>query len=85
MLPSSELEFVPDFPFAGVQDDGKPVGISDNELKESLRTLRVMAAGVAAEIKGVRVQKGEKGKLAKVIIRRRESRSVNFFFVYETL
>jgi GTPase len=61
---------------AGVRDDGYPEGMSDEEFRESLKTLRSMAQGVSASIKSVKVTRGVSGKLAEVVLRRDESRWV---------
>ena len=59
---------------AGVHDDGNPEGISEADFKESLKTLKAMSRGVNAALKGIKVHKGKKGKVAEVLIRREESR-----------
>jgi len=59
---------------SGVRDDGHPEGISDEEFRESLKTIRRMASGLNARVHSIEVQKGIEGKLAKVVIRREECR-----------
>jgi elongation factor 1-alpha len=53
----------------GVTDDGEPIGLSEIELEESLAVLRSIATEVGAVIDRVERYEGERGTIAKVIIK----------------
>lgn len=58
----------------GVRDDGFCEGISDTDMRESLKTLKALAKGNNAAVKDLKVQRGVSGKVAEVLIRREECR-----------
>jgi len=55
----------------GFEDSGHPLGLSDLELRSSLHTLRAMADAVDAYFTATSIQRGERGKVAQVVVRRR--------------
>ena len=57
----------------GVRDDGYPVGLSEEDLQESLSTLRRMAAALDCTAAVRRLLRGSLGTVAEVHFQRRES------------
>lgn len=57
----------------GVRDDGYPVGLSEEELEESLSTLQRMAAALNCTAVVRRLLRGTLGTVAEVHFQRRES------------
>lgn len=55
----------------GVSDDGKPLGIGDEELNQALETVRRAAERIGAVVYLVRIGEGIRGKIAEVLIRNR--------------
>lgn len=55
----------------GFEDNGHPLGLSDQDLRFSIQTLRDMAEFVNAYFTVTSVQRGERGKVATVVVRRR--------------
>ena len=56
----------------GVGDDGKPHGLDENDLNESLSTLRKMAAAVGAEVTVLHCREGRSvGHVIEAIVRER--------------
>merc|ERR1712072_534995 len=56
----------------GVGDDGKPHGLDENDLNESLSTLRRMAAAVGAEVTVLHCREGRSvGHVIEAIVRER--------------
>lgn len=53
----------------GLRDDGYPRGVSEKELKASLKTLKRMAAELNADVTVIREEEGDKGKLVEVLVR----------------
>lgn len=53
----------------GVSNDGRPLGLSDEELVRALGTLREMARRVGASLYILRVSEGIRGKVAEVLLR----------------
>ena len=60
----------------GVHDDGTPIGISDDEMTISLLTLQRMCDAVDAEMRVNSFTQGLNGKVAEVMIHRREQQHV---------
>eukprot|EP00457_Paulinella_chromatophora_P001674 gb/GEZN01001676.1/.p1 GENE.gb/GEZN01001676.1/~~gb/GEZN01001676.1/.p1 ORF type:complete len:937 (-),score=190.53 gb/GEZN01001676.1/:75-2819(-) len=54
----------------GVLDTGHPLGVTDEELIESILLIKRMAGELRCEVLVLRVAKGEKGKLAEVLVRK---------------
>lgn len=50
----------------GAADDGSAVGITSDEMEESLRTLFKMATNIDAEITIVSINKGRNGEIARI-------------------
>lgn len=57
----------------GVRDDGYPVGLSQEDLEESLATLRAMSATLDCVMTVTRLLRGSIGTVAEVHFHRRES------------
>jgi len=53
----------------GVEDDGNPQGLSDDDMKGSLDTLQKIAGKVGASVNVLRITDGIKGKVADVMVR----------------
>ena len=53
----------------GVSNDGRPLGLPDEELVKALETLREMARRVGASLYILRVSEGIRGKVAEVLLR----------------
>jgi small GTP-binding protein len=53
----------------GVDDNGFPRGLSDEDLEKSIQTLKEMAGNLKAEVSVILSRKGEQGKIAEVLIR----------------
>ncbi len=53
----------------GVRDDGYPVGLSEEEARESLEVLRRVAERLGARIQLVREGEGRRGKVLEVLVR----------------
>jgi len=53
----------------GVTDSGEPLGISEDEVRETLATLSRVASIVGATLQVVRERKGRKGKIVEVLVR----------------
>ncbi|MEM1572442.1 MAG: GTP-binding protein, partial [Pyrobaculum sp.] len=53
----------------GVSDDGRPVGLPDDELVRALGVLREAAKRVGASLYVLRVSEGVRGKVAEVLVR----------------
>lgn len=56
----------------GVEDDGNPLGLSSEDLEESLANLKRMADTVGCDMTVQQFRKGEVGITAKVLLRRTE-------------
>lgn len=56
----------------GVEDDGNPLGLSEEDMQESLKTLQFMADQADCEMIVSQLFAGEQGITAEVIMRRRE-------------
>ncbi len=54
----------------GIEDNGYPKGISEEELKNSIKTLEKMAEQLQADITILREREGESGKVAEVLVRK---------------
>lgn len=54
----------------GIEDNGYPIGISEEELKNSIETLEKMAKQLQADITILREREGESGKVAEVLVRK---------------
>jgi len=54
----------------GVDDDGTPIGLSEEELKLSLETLTRMAKELKCDVTVLRTRDGVKGKVSEALIRR---------------
>jgi len=54
----------------GVSDDGETVGLTDEEAEESLRTLDRITGMVGASYMVTRVEKGRRGKVFEILVRR---------------
>jgi GTPase len=61
----------------GVTDDGYPLGISDEEMAESLENLQVMADAVGCSMTIKHRRMGELGTTVQVIMQRREKLTLN--------
>jgi len=53
----------------GVSNDGRPLGLPDDELFKSLEVLREVAKRVGASLHLLRISEGVRGKVAEVLIR----------------
>ncbi|MFZ8808408.1 MAG: GTP-binding protein, partial [Pyrobaculum sp.] len=53
----------------GVADDGRPLGLPDDELLKALGTLREVAKRAGASVYILRVSEGVRGKVAEVLVR----------------
>jgi elongation factor 1-alpha len=58
------------FYIVGLSDDGQPIGLSDQELSNSLNNLKIIAQKAGANIQIIRTVMGEKGAIAEVYVRR---------------
>ena len=55
----------------GVEDNGKPTGLDQYEMLESLRTICLLAGRVGADVMVLRVSDGFKGLVLELLIRKR--------------
>ncbi len=53
----------------GVEDDGNPLGLNYDEMRESLATLFIMARNLNADLKINQVQKGLSGHISQAKVR----------------
>jgi len=53
----------------GVEDNGFPRGLSDEELEKSIETLKIMAKNLNCEVFEVCVREGKEGKVAEMMVR----------------
>lgn len=60
----------------GVEDNGKPTGLDQEEMLESLRTICLLAGRVSADVMVLRVGDGFKGLVLELVIRRRQRMGV---------
>jgi len=60
----------------GVEDDGRKIGLTDEERAESLRNLEKMSRDLKAEIKVLRVLQGLEGMYMEVMVTRKEREGV---------
>jgi elongation factor 1-alpha len=56
----------------GVEDNGNPLGLNDQEMKESLGTLFFMARNVNAQLLITNVKKGHEGYISEIQVKRSE-------------
>ena len=61
------------FYFLGVDDDGNLVGLTDDQMEESLFVLKMVANSIDAEIHDIQEQKAGKGTVAQVLICKKTS------------
>jgi len=61
----------------GVEDHGHPTGISDGDLKESIKTIQCMAEQLSCNVVIVRVARGLGGKMAELLVRKTIAEFVN--------
>eukprot|EP01111_Echinosteliopsis_oligospora_P012342 TRINITY_DN4203_c0_g3_i2.p1 TRINITY_DN4203_c0_g3~~TRINITY_DN4203_c0_g3_i2.p1 ORF type:complete len:217 (+),score=63.47 TRINITY_DN4203_c0_g3_i2:136-786(+) len=54
----------------GVEDNGVPTGLKEEELQQSIATLQLMAQKLEADLTILRERDGVEGKVAEVLIRR---------------
>eukprot|EP01112_Ceratiomyxa_fruticulosa_P022732 TRINITY_DN8428_c0_g2_i1.p1 TRINITY_DN8428_c0_g2~~TRINITY_DN8428_c0_g2_i1.p1 ORF type:complete len:786 (-),score=195.73 TRINITY_DN8428_c0_g2_i1:107-2464(-) len=54
----------------GVEDNGSPTGLTEEDMKASLETLAKMAEQLGADMTTIREREGASGKVAEVLIRR---------------
>ncbi|MHA1213635.1 MAG: GTP-binding protein, partial [Candidatus Heimdallarchaeota archaeon] len=54
----------------GIEDNGYPKGLTDDDLESSIKTLERMAAELHADITVLRERDGESGKVAEILVRR---------------
>ncbi|MGC9780685.1 MAG: elongation factor 1-alpha [Candidatus Heimdallarchaeota archaeon] len=54
----------------GIEDNGYPKGLTERELKSSIKTLKKMAKELNASVTVLREREGEKGKIAEVLVRK---------------
>lgn len=64
------------FYLIGVEDNGNQLGLSDEDLQESLRNLQFIADQVGCEMMVQQLYAGEQGTTAEVYMRRRERLTV---------
>ncbi|MGJ7028610.1 GTP-binding protein 1 [Methanothermobacter wolfeii] len=55
----------------GVEDSGEPVGLPDDELRESIDVLRTLSHEIDAAVEDVIIHEGTHGRVAEVIISRK--------------
>lgn len=53
----------------GVEDDGNPLGLNPDEMKESLATLFIMARNLNADLNIMHVKKGQEGYISEAKVR----------------
>lgn len=58
--------------FLGVEDNGNPLGISEEELKESIGVIQIMVNKIKAEILKIEYFKGKQGTIAEITIKKEE-------------
>ncbi|MCE7737559.1 MAG: elongation factor 1-alpha [Candidatus Heimdallarchaeota archaeon] len=58
------------FYYIGVEDDGTPTGISDEELEKSLASLEKVASLAKAKVMLLRKERGNEGLISELLIRR---------------
>ena len=56
-----------------MRDDGYPLGLSDDDLTESLMNIKRMAAALDCAVSVRKLLLGESGTIADVVFRRKES------------
>lgn len=56
----------------GVEDNGKPTGLDQEEMLESLRTICLLAGRVGADVMVLRVSDGFKGLILELLIRKKQ-------------
>ncbi|MFM7859030.1 MAG: hypothetical protein ACKO96_45685, partial [Flammeovirgaceae bacterium] len=56
------------FYMIGVEDNGNPLGLSDDELKQSLDTLKTISEKLGAKFCILKEHQGKKGKFAEIMI-----------------
>jgi GTPase len=54
----------------GIEDNGYPKGISEDELQGTIATIKKMATELNADVTVLRERDGEKGKVAEVLVRK---------------
>lgn len=54
----------------GVEDNGVPTGLSQEEMQQSMATLQKMAQKLGADVTVLREREGVGGKVAEVLLRR---------------
>lgn len=54
----------------GVQDDGHPTGLSDQELRDTVHTIQIMAMELRCQLFLVYLKKGSHGKIARIMLKR---------------
>jgi len=54
----------------GVEDDGNPTGLTEEEMTKSMQTLEIMAKQLSADISVLRTRDAAQGKVAEVLVRR---------------
>lgn len=59
--------------FIGVEDSGNPLGISENEMKASVDTIKRMTDKIKAQITQIDYLKGKEGVIAQITIRQENS------------
>lgn len=60
----------------GVEDNGRPTGLDQEEMLESLRTICLLANRVGADVMVLRVSDGFKGLILELLIRKRQRMGV---------
>ncbi|MGB9838526.1 GTPBP1 family GTP-binding protein [Methanothermobacter sp.] len=56
----------------GVEDSGEPVGLPDDELRESVDVIRKLSQEIDAVVEEVNLHEGSQGRVAEVIISRKQ-------------
>jgi len=69
----------------GVMDDGKVRGLKDQELNESLATLRKAAQRIGAKATAIRRVKGQIGEAAEILVRRTKETGAFPIWLYVTV
>eukprot|EP00727_Mastigamoeba_balamuthi_P014806 m51a1_g9951 putative gtp-binding protein 1 (666) ;mRNA; f:25239-27850 len=65
----------------GVEDDGAPTGLSDEELAASLATLRSMGEQLQADVTVLRTRQGVRGKVCEALVRQYSKETNEFLEV----
>jgi elongation factor 1-alpha len=60
----------------GVEDNGRPAGLDQDEMLESLRTICLLANRVGADVMVLRVSDGFKGLILELLIRKQQRMGV---------